>query len=288
MPNLVRSSSGQREKSAMSRPSPEGRAKLDETRGHTNLDETCNHPTTPMRSVHPATQSWYPTLKIVFDWTFAAILLVVAAPFMAVAALLVKLTSRGPAFYSQVRLGLNGKPFRIYKVRTMTHNCESQSGAQWATAGDPRITFIGRILRATHLDELPQLWNVLRGDMSMVGPRPERPEFVPNLEKAIAHYADRLDVRPGVTGLAQVQLPADTDINSVRRKLAYDLYYIRHMGFWLDLKLIVCTALHVVFVPYHILGMLFNLPGQKRIEKAYQERLAGQGSSILLGPAPAA
>jgi lipopolysaccharide/colanic/teichoic acid biosynthesis glycosyltransferase len=186
-----------------------------------------------------------------------------------------------------VRLGLNGKPFRIYKIRTMTHNCESRSGPQWSTAGDTRITFAGRILRVTHLDELPQLWNVLKGDMSLVGPRPERPEFVPSLEKAIAHYRDRLDVRPGVTGLAQVQLPADSDINSVRRKLAYDLYYIRHMSFWLDLKLIVCTALHVVFVPYHVLGILFRLPRQQRIETAYQERVAAQAPARLLAPATA-
>lgn len=278
MPELVTPSAAPVEMAASLRPALEGHAKLDETRMHR---------TTPRRTVPPATHGRYSTVKIVFDRTFSVLLLVAAAPFIALSALLVKLTSRGPAFYSQVRLGLNGKPFLIYKIRTMTHNCESRSGPQWSTAGDARITFAGRILRATHLDELPQLWNVLRGDMSLVGPRPERPEFVPNLEKAIAHYRDRLDVRPGVTGLAQVQLPPDSDINSVRRKLAYDLYYIRHMGFWLDLKLIVCTALHVVFVPYHILGLLFALPGQQRIERAYQERVAAQASPMLLAPATA-
>src|SRR5206468_4326259 len=97
--------------------------------------------------------------------------------------ILVKLTSRGPAFYSQTRLGLRGKPFTIYKIRTMIHNCESRSGARWCMPGDPRITLVGRLLRKTHVDELPQLWNVLRGEMSLVGPRPERPEFVPQLER---------------------------------------------------------------------------------------------------------
>jgi lipopolysaccharide/colanic/teichoic acid biosynthesis glycosyltransferase len=278
MPNLVTPGAAQSEQPATLRPAHEGHAKLDETR---------NHRTTPTRSVHPATPRWYPALKMVFDWTVSAVLLIVLSPLIALAALLVKLTSRGPAFYSQVRMGLNGKPFRIYKIRTMTHNCERHSGAQWATVNDPRITFVGRILRATHLDELPQLWNVLKADMSLVGPRPERPEFMPNLEKAIAHYGARLDVRPGVTGLAQVQLPADTDVNSVRRKLAYDLYYIRHMGLWLDIKLVVSTAMHVFGVPYHILGALFRLPGQHRIETAYQERLATQPSPILLAPAVA-
>ena len=138
-----------------------------------------------------------------------------------------KLTSRGPALYLQLRMGRNGKPFPIYKIRTMHYQCEKKSGAQWSTPGDSRILPLGRWLRRMHIDELPQLWNVIRGDMSLIGPRPERPEFVPQLEQAIAHYGQRLLLRPGVTGLAQVQLPADTDLNSVRTKLAYDLYYLR-------------------------------------------------------------
>src|SRR5207253_4196733 len=142
-----------------------------------------------------------------------------------------------PVFYSQIRLGRGGKPFAIYKIRTMTHNCEKVSGAQWSTPGDARITPVGRFLRKTHLDELPQLWNVLRADMSLVGPRPERPEFVPKLEHALPRYRDRLAVRPGVSGLAQVQLPPDTDLASVRRKLAHDLFYVERMSFWLDLRI---------------------------------------------------
>jgi lipopolysaccharide/colanic/teichoic acid biosynthesis glycosyltransferase len=181
----------------------------------------------------------------------------------------VRLTSRGPAFYAQTRLGRNGVPFRIFKVRTMQHNCERASGAQWSRPGDPRVTLIGQFLRRTHLDELPQLWNVLRGDMSLVGPRPERPEFIPSLRQAIPHYCDRLLVKPGVTGLAQVQLPADTDLNSVRRKLAYDLFYIQRINLWLDLRLIACTAVHMLGVPYHVLCWLFRMPSLDAVEHAY-------------------
>jgi lipopolysaccharide/colanic/teichoic acid biosynthesis glycosyltransferase len=258
---------------ASARPSHEAAVKGHETRKHWAAATT-----------RATSHGWYPTVKVALEFALAVLLLIAALPLVLLSALLVKLTSRGPVFYSQIRLGLNGKPFRIFKIRTMAHNCERDSGARWATANDPRITPVGKFLRATHLDELPQLWNVLRGDMSLVGPRPERPEFVPNLEKAIPHYRDRLDVRPGVTGLAQVQLPADTDISSVRRKLAYDLYYIRQMNFWLDLRLIVCTALHVFRVPYSMLGKLFRLPGQQRVESDYQERVE---ATRLLAPAVA-
>jgi hypothetical protein len=110
---------------------------------------------------------------------------------------------------------------------------------------------------------------VLRGDMSLVGPRPERPEFVPSLERAIPYYRDRLQVRPGVTGLAQVQLPADTDLASVRRKLAYDLYYLRHVSLWLDLILIACTAVHMLGVPYHVLCWLFGMPSCEQVEAVF-------------------
>src|SRR5262249_52271591 len=148
------------------------------------------------------------------------------------------------------------------------------TGAQWSTPGDRRITPLGQFLRRTHLDELPQLWNVLRGDMSLVGPRPERPEFIPQLEKAVPHYRARLQVRPGVTGLAQVQLPPDTDLTSVRRKLAYDLYYIRHRSFWIDVRIIACTALHMVGISYERLAALFQMPRHDAVEHAYVSRSA--------------
>jgi lipopolysaccharide/colanic/teichoic acid biosynthesis glycosyltransferase len=126
----------------------------------------------------------------------------------------------------------------------MMHKCESLTGPRWAIPGDPRVTWLGQFLRRGHLDELPQLLNVIRGDMSLIGPRPERPEFFPELEEALPTYRDRLRVRPGVTGLAQVQLPADTDLGCVRRKLAYDLYYIQNVSPLLDLKILGCTALY--------------------------------------------
>jgi lipopolysaccharide/colanic/teichoic acid biosynthesis glycosyltransferase len=202
----------------------------------------------------------------VIDFVLALVLLVPAAPFIVLGALLVKLTSRGPAFYSQMRVGRHGRVFRIYKLRTMTHESEKH-GAVWCKPGDPRVTPVGRFLRATHLDELPQLWNVLAGDMSLVGPRPERPEFVPRLEEALPGYRDRLAVRPGITGLAQVQLPADTDIESVRRKLVHDRYYIEKMGLWLDLRLVLCTALKMLHVPFVFSERILRVPGSRVVER---------------------
>lgn len=214
--------------------------------------------------------SWYIRYKVVVEFLAAAFLLVFTAPLILVSALLVKLTSRGPAFYTQTRLGRGGRPYTIYKLRTMTHNCERHSGVRWATVGDPRITPLGRFLRKSHLDELPQLWNVLKGDMSLVGPRPERPEFVPALEQAFPHYRQRLLVRPGVTGLAQIQLPPDTDLESVRRKLAYDLFYVRQASFWLDLRILAGTAFKMVGTPFPFLRKLFLIPRVEVIEDAYR------------------
>lgn len=153
----------------------------------------------------------------------------------------------------------------------MYQDAESLTGARWSTPGDSRITPLGRWLRKTHLDELPQLWNVLRGDMSMVGPRPERPEFVPQLEQAIPYYRVRLLVRPGVTGLAQVQLPPDTDLNSVRAKLAYDIFYVRHVSLSLDLRVCWATAFHVVGVSFERIASLFRFTAREVIENAYKD-----------------
>jgi lipopolysaccharide/colanic/teichoic acid biosynthesis glycosyltransferase len=211
----------------------------------------------------------YLAVKSVLEFVSATVLLVLTSPVILLTVMLVKLTSRGPAVYSQVRLGLRGKPYRIYKIRTMVHDCEKRSGARWSSDDDPRVTWLGRLLRRTHLDELPQLWNVIRGDMNLIGPRPERPEFLPMLEQAIPHYTDRLLVRPGVTGLAQVQLPADTDIESVRRKLAYDLYYVRQASFWLDLRILTCTVFKVAGLPFHVLGRLFRMPTRTEVERDY-------------------
>jgi lipopolysaccharide/colanic/teichoic acid biosynthesis glycosyltransferase len=238
----------------------------------------------------------YFACKGVIDFALALVILVLAAPVIVLGALAVILTSRGPAFYSQRRLGLRGRPFRIYKVRTMAHDCERQSGVCWAKANDPRVTPVGRFLRRTHVDELPQLWNVLRGEMSLVGPRPERPEIIDRLEKEIDRYRDRLRVRPGMTGLAQVQLPADSDLEGVRRKVAYDLYYVGALSAWLDVRLLACTALKVLGVPFHVLGLVFRLPRCADVEQNYRglcgaarhaaESLGGHGPHGAAADAP--
>jgi lipopolysaccharide/colanic/teichoic acid biosynthesis glycosyltransferase len=224
-------------------------------------------------TIRPMGYHWYPLCKALGDRVLALVLLVPATPVILLAALLVKLTSRGPAFYTQTRLGRDARPFTIYKLRTMIHLAESLTGPRWSLPGDPRITRLGMFLRLTHLDELPQLLNVLRGDMSLIGPRPERPEFLPELERALPAYRRRLAVRPGVTGLAQVQLPADSDVSSVRRKLAYDLFYVQRLNPWLDLRLLFCTLFYAFGVPYEKLGGWFRLPRLEEVERAMQPHL---------------
>lgn len=207
-------------------------------------------------------QTWYTGCKRVADVTVALTILVFASPILLLATLAVRLTSRGPVFYSQTRVGRGGRPFTLYKIRSMYHECEKVSGAVWSAGrGDSRVMPVGRFLRRTHFDELPQLLNVLRGDMSMVGPRPERPEFVPQLDQAIPHYRERLLVLPGVTGLAQIHLGADTDLGSVERKLAMDLYYIKKLTFWFDAKILIGTFFHV-FRPFLASKRLFGVTAQ--------------------------
>jgi lipopolysaccharide/colanic/teichoic acid biosynthesis glycosyltransferase len=191
----------------------------------------------------------YRLVKRGLDCVLAAALLVVSAPVVLAAMALVKFTSRGPMTYTQTRVGYGGRTFTIYKIRTMIDNCESLTGPRWAVPGDPRVTAVGGLLRKLHIDELPQLINVLRGEMSLVGPRPERPEFVSKLERDIPHYQARHAVVPGITGLAQLHLPPDTEVSHVERKLTFDLYYARHVGLWLDLTILAGTALKVLGLP---------------------------------------
>ena len=220
--------------------------------------------------------------KTAVEFVVAALLLTVFLPVILLTAALVRVTSRGPAFYLQTRVGKGGRLFRIYKLRTMYHDIEKVSGARWSAAGDPRVTFLGRFLRRTHLDELPQLFNVLKGEMSLVGPRPERPEFVSVLEREIARYRERLTVRPGVTGLAQVYLPPDTDLSSVRRKLTYDLAYTQRMNPWLDLRLMLVTGLRVLGLPLSALAWVFRLPDPQDIERPTPS--AARSVEPLTGP----
>ena len=230
-----------------------------------------NVPHRAARSIATSLPTGYADGKRLLDFILALVLALLTAPLMLLAMFLIKVTSRGPAVYSQVRLGRGGVPFVIYKIRTMHQDAESLTGARWCTPGDSRITAVGRWLRKTHLDELPQLWNVLIGDMSLVGPRPERPEFVPQLEQAIPHYRGRLAVRPGVTGLAQVQLPPDTDLDSVRLKLAYDLDYVRHSSLWLDLRVCWATAFHVLGYSAETIRGLFAFHSRDAILTRYRE-----------------
>ncbi len=213
----------------------------------------------------------YVTHKRTLDFILAALLFILTFPLMLVAMALVKLTSRGPAIYRQTRVGHLGRHFTIYKIRSMVRDSERLTGAQWAIPRDPRVTPVGSLLRVTHVDELPQLWNVLRGEMSLVGPRPERPEFVGTLEQAVPHYGDRLLVLPGVTGLAQVQLPPDIDLHSVRHKLACDLYYVQRISLGLDLRIIVGTAIGVMGIPFSVTGKLLRIPSGSTAERAYRD-----------------
>lgn len=209
---------------------------------------------------------WYDLVKTVMDGIAAIVILLLSAPFILISALIVRLTSHGPAFYTQMRLGRGGKPFVIFKLRTMYHDCERYSGIRWSSKGDTRVTPFGYFLRKSHIDELPQLWNVLRGEMSLIGPRPERPELVVSLEKALPRYRDRLLVKPGLTGLAQIQLLPDTDLESVRRKLVLDRVYVRYRSLWLDLRIYLATIVYLGGVPFETVRRWFALPCELKEE----------------------
>ncbi len=193
----------------------------------------------------------------------AAIGIVVAAPVLLAVAIAVKLSSPGPVLYRQTRIGLDlrrgsggnhrrkedlgGRPFTIYKFRTMRVAPKGGEAQVWASSTDPRITPIGKFLRKTRLDELPQLFNVLRGDMNIVGPRPEQPEIFRRLREEIPSYPSRQRVRPGITGQAQITLHYDTCIDDVRKKVSADLHYIERQSFLQDLRIMVMTAPVVIF-----------------------------------------
>ncbi len=196
----------------------------------------------PLIEVFPDILSpWERSLKRFLDIIVSLCVLVIGFPFLALIALAIRLDSKGPILYVQKRVGRGGQIFTLYKFRSMVQDAEAKTGPVWAGKNDPRITRVGRVLRKLHLDEIPQFINVLKGDMSLVGPRPERPSFVDEFRTAIPLYERRLNVKPGITGWAQVKHKYDESLTDVIDKLRYDLFYLENMSLALDLKIIFST-----------------------------------------------
>jgi lipopolysaccharide/colanic/teichoic acid biosynthesis glycosyltransferase len=191
-------------------------------------------------------QRSFKQFKRLMDILLSCLGLTITLPLLGFCAALIKITSKGPVIYRQVRVGQNGELFSIYKLRSMCIDAEKDTGAMWARINDPRVTPIGKFLRKSHIDEIPQLINVIKGDMSIVGPRPERPEMVRDLKVLIRDYEKRLQVKPGITGLAQIYHKYDESITDVRKKIKYDLLYIKKMCWLLEIKTIAQTFIVAV------------------------------------------
>lgn len=220
--------------------------------------------------------------KRAVDLCLVGLVIVPGILLMSILLVLVRLTSPGPALFRQVRVGRHGRKFVMYKIRTMVHDAERDTGPKWADTDDARLTRFGKLIRRMHLDELPQLLNVLQGDMSMVGPRPERPAFVRMLAEEIPGYGERLAVPPGITGLAQVNLPPDTDLDSVRRKLVLDLEYIRSANLFLDVRLFLYSTLRLLMLPGTLLARLLCLKRHVRVPASmYRMHVASDGEELL-------
>ncbi|MFL2994097.1 MAG: sugar transferase [Candidatus Neomarinimicrobiota bacterium] len=185
-------------------------------------------------------------MKRFFDFLFSFVSILVLSPFFVFIGAIIKLSSKGPIIYSQERQGLKGRPYQIYKFRSMVVNAEEKSGPVWTSDDDPRITSIGKILRKYRIDELPQLINVVLGQMSLIGPRPERPYFTKKLKEKFPLYERRFRVRPGITGWSQIKHPSDIEEEDVRQKLRYDFYYIENLSLNLDLKILIRTIVVVL------------------------------------------
>ena len=201
----------------------------------------------PLIEVNFKESSWSSSgMKRFFDFLFSFISILVLSPFFVFIGAIIKLSSKGPIIYSQERLGFKGMPYRIYKFRSMIVNAEEKSGPVWTSDDDPRITPIGKILRKYRIDELPQLINVVLGQMSLIGPRPERPYFTKKLKEKFPLYDRRFRVRPGITGWSQIKHPSDLEEEDVRQKLRYDFYYIENLSLNLDLKILISTIVVVL------------------------------------------
>ncbi len=188
----------------------------------------------------------YIALKRAFDIMASIIGIICLSPLFIITALLIKLTSKGPIFYKQTRVGKDGALFEMYKFRTMRVDAEQGTGPVWAAQNDPRLIPVGKLLRKSHVDEIPQFINILKGEMSLIGPRPERPVFVDKFKEIIPDYTKRLAVKPGITGLAQVWHRYDETIEDVKKKIKYDLLYIKKYCLWTDLRILFRTF-RVVF-----------------------------------------
>jgi len=194
---------------------------------------------------------WEKKLKRLIDIVVSLLILVVSSPICLISTIAIKLDSTGPIFFTQERCGVNNTKFKIIKFRSMFQNAEKYTGPVWSQKDDPRVTKVGRIIRKLRIDEIPQMFNVLKGEMSLVGPRPERPYFVEMLSKDIPFYKRRLKVRPGITGWAQVKHKYDETIEDVKIKLRYDLFYIENMSLRMDFKILFRTVFVVLFVKGH-------------------------------------
>ena len=190
---------------------------------------------------------WEKKLKRISDIAISLIILIITLPLNILISILIKIDSKGPVFFKQDRIGMNNKVFKIYKFRSMFEDAEKHTGPVWSKKDDPRVTTIGKLIRQLRIDEIPQFYNVLKGEMSLVGPRPERPFFVEMLSEQLPYYKRRLKVRPGITGWAQVKHKYDESIEDVKVKLRYDLFYIENMSLRMDLKILARTIL-VVFL----------------------------------------
>ena len=186
-------------------------------------------------------------LKQIFDFGVSLALLILTLPVLILTMIAIRLEGPGPIFYRQERVGLKGKVFNIFKFRTMCVDAEGNGAPQWAALRDPRITRVGAFLRLSRIDELPQVWNVLRGEMSFVGPRPERPFFVESLNRDIPYYSERHRVRPGITGWAQINYPYGASIEDAKAKLSYDLYYIKNFSILFDFLILLATVQTVLW-----------------------------------------
>jgi exopolysaccharide biosynthesis polyprenyl glycosylphosphotransferase len=194
---------------------------------------------------------WEKKLKRIMDVLVSLLILIISSPVLLLTALAIKIETPGPVFFKQERCGIDGLVFKMIKFRSMRKDAEKHSGPVWSKKNDPRITKIGRFIRGVRIDEIPQMWNVLKGEMSLVGPRPERPYFVEMLSKEIPYYKRRLKVRPGITGWAQVKHKYDETIDDVKIKLRYDLFYIENMSLRMDFKILFRTIFVVLFAKGH-------------------------------------